>query len=221
MVKPTSNLTDIGTYEVSIVRYKDGIKDLVNFEPLKIWASRIVSKLLLSEFTEGKENKISITSIAQNIDDGSEVTFDLVKYKNSELVEIQEVDSIATTVNGGSATGVIKLPSDLEANVYYVRTTSNGMNYYNKIVIKGDLSEESEEDVKVSLKVMGYEGTIIEKCEVKTSLYNLNPYLSEKDGAGTIPGDWEESNFEGVSLAHVLVKALEEKGVSYGHTRLC
>ena len=28
-------------------------------------------------------------------------------------------------------------------------------------------------------------------------------------------GDWEKSDFTGVSLAHVLVKALEEKGVSY------
>ena len=72
---------DIGTYEVSIFRYKDGIKDLVNFEPLKIWVSGISSKLSSSEFTEGEEHEISITSTVQNIDDGSKVTFDLIKYK--------------------------------------------------------------------------------------------------------------------------------------------
>ena len=171
--------------------YKTGDGNIFYQMPFEIDGSlqpNISSKLSSSEFIEGEEYEISITSTVQNIDDGNEVTFDLIKYKNSELVEIQGVDSIATTVTSGSATGVIKLPSDLEANVYYVRTTSNGVNYYNKIVIKGDLSEESEEDLKVSLKVVGYEGTIIEKGEVKTSLYNLNPYLSEKDGSGTIPG---------------------------------
>ncbi|RXM72911.1 DUF4430 domain-containing protein [Clostridium tetani] len=80
----------------------------------------------------------------------------------------------------------------------------------------GTPSKPDGNEVKVFIRVEGYDRTVVPRTEVKVKLFNLNSYLGKATGSSAEPSKgWNVDKFDRPTHAHAIVKLLNDKHIKY------
>lgn len=108
--------------------------------------------------------------------------------------------------------GVLLVTGNKSLNMYYIGSTLTDIDYTPGPV--GD-NEPRPTTATATIRVEGYYGTILPKTAVtvNATTFDLNPYLGSPSGSsGTPSSGWGPDRLKYPTVAHTLVKALEDAG---------
>ncbi|MBF8982532.1 S-layer homology domain-containing protein [Lutibacter sp. B2] len=76
--------------------------------------------------------------------------------------------------------------------------------------------EQKEETTSVYLRIEGYDHTILSRTKIQVPLFDLTEYVRKGTGdSATDGGNWGVDKFKSPTVAHAIIKALENNGISY------
>ncbi|MCT4621789.1 MAG: S-layer homology domain-containing protein [Marinisporobacter sp.] len=80
----------------------------------------------------------------------------------------------------------------------------------------GEVEEPEEKRESVYIRIEGYDHTILPRTKITVPLFDLTEYLKKGTGdTATDEGNWGVDQFKSPTVAHAIVKALENNGIRY------
>lgn len=161
---------------------------------------------------QGEEQNVAVDIQSAYLPDGTELLVDLVRENGGAVRGISPQEVV---IQSGAAGAELTIPADLAAGGYKIRIACRKLTSRGSLIIsKQSSGSEGETEVTVSVRVEGYDGTVVPRTMVTTDNFDLTPYLGPASGSSAGPSSgWGPDKLTKPTAAHALIKALESVGI--------
>ncbi|SHJ87524.1 S-layer homology domain-containing protein [Paramaledivibacter caminithermalis] len=163
------------------------------------------------EVEEGKGNisKIEIHAASKTLEIGEELELNVydnkgTNVKNNRIIWSSSDEEILEINDNGVVTGINKGTAIIKAVLKEDEEVSDTV----------ELKVLEKEEVEVSIRIEGYEETIVPERNIEVDNFDLTPYLGPASGESAEESDgWGLDRLKEPTVAHALIQALEDEGI--------